>query len=394
MSITHKNYWMYPAIPTAFGVIGSAVLGDFTWKTAMIAVVILISGIAGLLLLGIRQAADCGNLKKSSLAEAEAAFKKQTKEYLSGLQALGNDVVPVWGRQIESGRNQMEAAIVELMVRFSGIVEKLNSALKASEVASDGMSGGLVDVFATSEKDLGEVIRSLRETMKRKEAMMVEINRLPDFIAELEKMAIDVAGIADQTNLLALNAAIEAARAGDAGRGFAVVADEVRKLSTISKEIGKKIGLKVGAVNSAISTVVRTAEETTAEEQMSIVSSEKSISNVLGKFRKITNGLSESSAILRKESDDIRNEVSMSLVQLQFQDRVSQILSHVHANIIRLPGYVEDSRVEFERNGNLAPVAVGLLLKEIEASYATEEEFKNHGGEAKSSTNNSSISFF
>lgn len=288
----------------------------------------------------------------------------------------------------------MEVAIIDLMVRFSGIVGKLDAALNASEAASAGTDGGLTSVFVSGEKELGAVVTSLRSAMQNKGAMLNEINELAHFIAELEKMASDVAGIADQTNLLALNAAIEAARAGEAGRGFAVVADEVRKLSTLSKETGKKISEKVTVISAAINAAVSTSEQTAAGEAITLATSESAISRVLGNFRQITDGLSEASGILRAESDGIKNEVAMSLVQLQFQDRVSQILSHVRDNIGSLPDYLEQSQAEFSSSGRLVPVAAGQLLKDIESTYATTEEYSNHGGKTQAASNNSEISFF
>ena len=389
-----KNYWIYPAIPTVPGVIGLAVLGDFTWQAVVAAVVVLAAGIAGSVLLAKKLSTDTEFVIATTLAEAEAAFKEEAAAYLRSLKTLGSDVMPVWVRNVETGRSQMEAAIVDLMVRFSGIVEKLDAALKASEAASEGMDGGMASVFASGETELRAVVSSLREAMQHKKAMLEEIHGLLHFIEELEKMATDVAGIADQTNLLALNAAIEAARAGEAGRGFAVVADEVRKLSTLSKDIGNQISKKVTIISSAISTAVKTSEQTSAGEAKALIASETSISNVLGNFRQITDGLSASSGILRKESDDIKNEIALALVQLQFQDRVSQILSHVRDNIGSLPAFLEKSQAEFENKGKLEPVATGNLLSEIESSYATAEEHSNHGGKIQTSPNTSEISFF
>jgi len=394
MANSSREDWIYPAVPAGFGVIGIAVVGGFGWQAAVAAVLVVLSGIIGSVLLARRRVTDTENVRIAAIAGTDAEYRAQTADYLKSLQTLGSDIVPIWSRQVETGRSQMEAAIIDLMVRFSGIVDKLDAALKASEAASEGIDGGLVSVFASGEKELGAVVSSLRKAMLHKNAMLAEIHELLKFIAELEKMATDVAGIADQTNLLALNAAIEAARAGEAGRGFAVVADEVRKLSTLSKITGKQISEKVKVINSAISAAVKTSEQAAAGEEQALATSEAAIGNVLGNFRQITSGLSEASGILRRESDGIKNEVAMSLVQLQFQDRVSQILCHVRDNIGSLPGYLERSQAGFSNGGGLVPVAVGQLLKEIESTYAMAEEHHNHGGKTQTAPQNTEISFF
>jgi len=172
------------------------------------------------------------------------------------------------------------------------------------------------------------------------------------------------------------------------------VADEVRKLSTLSKATGKQISETVRVISTAISAAVGTAKKTAAGETEALAVSEAAIGKVLGNFRQITNGLSESSGILRRESDGIKEEVAMSLVQLQFQDRVSQILCHVRDNIGSLPGYLEKSREAFDSNGRLEPVAAKQLLQEIESTYAMAEEHGNHGGKTQTAPNTSEISFF
>ena len=394
MTSNLKNYWICLAIPGITGASCLILQGNVIWQTVFAVMVVLASSAITGVWVARHHAAEIEAVKETTKTEAQAAFTTETANYLQGLQSLSVDVLPVWVRQVETGRSQMESSIVDLMGRFSGIVNKLDAALKASEAASVGIDGGLVGVFAQSESELGAVVSSLREVMQQKEAMLAEVHGLLSFIIELEKMAADVAGIADQTNLLALNAAIEAARAGEAGRGFAVVADEVRKLSTLSKDTGTRITEKVKVISAAINTAVKTSQNATANEAKSVANSEMAISNVLGSFKSITSGLSEASGILRSESDGIRTEVSESLVHLQFQDRVSQILSHVCDNINSLPSYFEKSHTEFHQNGKLEPVATHSLMESIERSYATVEEHINHSGQNIAATAAPEITFF
>jgi len=394
MSVNLRKYWLCSATPAVLGASCLMLLGEITWQVAVAAAVVVVSGLIAGALVARQHVAELAAVKEEAMTVAREAFNTEATDYLHGLQTLSNDVLPVWVRQVETGRSQMETAIVDLMGRFSGIVQKLDAALKASEAASEGIDGGLVSVFSQSEAELGAVVSSLRDVMRQKETMLAEVHNLLSFIVELEKMAADVAGIADQTNLLALNAAIEAARAGDVGRGFAVVADEVRKLSTLSKETGTRIREKVKVISAAINAAVLSSQHATANEAESIANSEMAISNVLGSFRGITDGLSASSVILRSESDGIKNEVAESLVHLQFQDRVSQILSHVRDNISSLPDYFEKSHFEFHRNGKLEPVATNHLMAAIERSYATIEEHVNHNGKPLAASPKTEITFF
>ena len=90
--------------------------------------------------------------------------------------------------------------------------------------------------------------------------------------------------------------------------------------------------------------------------------------------------LVESSDLLQRESSGIQAEVSDALMQLQFQDRVSQILSHVQQNIARLPSYLDEHA---QRAGNaLPPIDPRGLLAELESTYAMAEERTLHGRSA------------
>ena len=312
-------------------------------------------------------------------APADGAGTSAAGGFLASRRAFGADVADVWTSHIDASRDQMETAIVALVERFSGIVQRLEVALASSGAARNGGDGGnIVDAFAASEKELRSLLDMLAGAAASKQQMLQKIEGLQEVTASLQKMAADVASIAWQTNLLALNAAIEAARAGEAGRGFAVVANEVRMLSNRSADAGKHISEQVGRISAAIDSTSRAAGESMRAEAQAVQESERMIGSVLGALRGVTDALVASSDLLQRESAGIQAEVGDALVQLQFQDRVSQILSHVRQNIARLPDYLdEQAQAAGGADGTLD--ARGLLA-ELESTYAMAEERTLHRG--------------
>jgi methyl-accepting chemotaxis protein len=299
--------------------------------------------------------------------------------YLASRERFGDAVLPVWCRHIENSRTQMEEAVSDLASRFSNIVDKLDNALHVSG-GSNQSGNSMTEVFAHSETQLGSVVTSMKSAMSSKHAMLAQIKDLERFTRELRGMAEGVASIAAQTNLLALNAAIEAARAGPAGAGFAVVATEVRMLSMRSAETGKEITNRVGLISSAILAASQAAEQSSDAEDKSMQSAEGMIEAVLNEFRQMTDALVQSSELLKQESIGIQGEVGEALVQLQFQDRVSQVMAHVRENMERLPALLRDNRADYEASGVLEALDPELLLRELQKTYAMAEEHAVHSG--------------
>jgi len=382
-----------PVLPAVAGAGGVLYLGGFSWQGIALALGVITSAVAAVAWREKARRSELSRLLASREQDMKTAFREDARAYLAGLGALGESLLPVWERQIETGRSQTEQAVVELTGRFSGTVEKLDDAVMASSASAGSAEGGLVAVFERSEASLNSVIASLQAALKNKEELLGEVGNLVQYIDQLKSMAAAVADIADQTNLLALNAAIEAARAGEAGRGFAVVADEVRKLSNKSGESGKQITAMIESISHAIAKAFASAEESAELEASSVVVSEEAIRSVLGDFRGATDSLSESAGILRRASEGIKREIAESMVQLQFQDRVSQILSHVRDSVASFPEKLRESEAAFAESGRLQPPDVQSVLEALESSYATTEEQANHGGEVNQSAEDE-ITFF
>jgi methyl-accepting chemotaxis protein len=344
-----------------------------------LAVAMLIAGgvIGGMLQTAMRQQ------MKTAAEEARRSVQMQQSAQparLEGLDELCLQVMPVWERNINSAKVQTEDAVTALSQRFSGICQKIDAAMAASELATGGVNGGgggIVETLNQSRQELGAVIASLEDALGSKQALLSEISKLSQLTESLKKMATDVGSIAERTNLLALNAAIEAARAGEAGRGFAVVADEVRKLSGMSGETGKRISETIGVFNAAIQSTMRTADEFAKTDSSTMEQAKGAVHDVLEKFGHAAGKLQESFDLMQTESRGVRTEVEDVLVSLQFQDRVCQIMSHVQTDIVKLATLLD----EFEKNrSSNARIDVPAWLNALHESYTTTEQRQIHAG--------------
>jgi methyl-accepting chemotaxis protein len=101
---------------------------------------------------------------------------------------------------------------------------------------------------------------------------------------------------------------------------------------------------------------------------------------VLRDFRQVTDALVQSSETLKRESIDIQGEVGQALVQLQFQDRVSQVMAHVRENIEMLPAVLRQNRDRFLEDQTLEPLDPAPLLGELQKTYAMASEHAVHHG--------------
>jgi methyl-accepting chemotaxis protein len=385
MNTKNSRFFANPLImyPTTLGLVGSAaifLLHEVSWSAAFTAIVL----ITVCVLMGLR------------LDAQQKAFLKSVEDYLGGQVSFGDQVVPVWKGHIESSREQMEVAINSLSDRFGGIVDKLSDTMRDADVETqmvEDQERGLLAVFQRSERDLGEVVATQKAAMSGTLIMLEKVQGLDSFIVELNSMAGDVAQIAHQSNLLSLNAAIEAARAGELGRGFAVVAKEFRTLSAKSGETGKHIAEKVAIISAAIAEACKVVEDTVEQRESRVAATETTIGRVLSELRGITDALERSSGMLKGESISIQTEINQALVQLQFQDRVSQIMTQVNKSIDTLPTILREQLQHYQATHQLDRLDSESLLAELQKSYVMADQHVIHQG-GKVEQKSTEISFF
>ena len=377
----HRELGIYPAALALVASLALFVAGGLGW-------------LSGLLALGLLALAA---LAVWRLRAQYALERNMVNQFLEGQHHFSAEVAPVWSRHIEASRQQMENAITSLSERFSGIVDKLDAAVHTANVETqtiDDHDQGLVAVFQRGESELGGVVAAQKSAMESLSSMLDKVQGMNHFISDLQGMVTDVAKIAQQTNLLSLNAAIEASRSGEQGRGFAVVAKEFRALSQLSADSGRRIAEKVNAIRDQILETCDVARESVASGDRTMQQTEATVGKVMGELQNVTDALHRSSSLLKAESEGIKSEVGQALVELQFQDRVSQMMSHVKTNIDRFPAFLEEHVQPCDQLVDLKPLDAHELLGELQKTYVMEDQHVIHQGSSTVQTKKPAIVTF
>jgi methyl-accepting chemotaxis protein len=278
-------------------------------------------------------------------------------------------VLPVWLQHVGSVRQQTEQAINELALNLSSITERFEVAgFKGAARASDDRPDTTISLLTLCERQLQPVVASMNNILDGKGALVDSVHELSRATLELQGMASGVGHIAAQTNLLALNAAIEAARVGAAGRGFSVIAKEIRSLSVESAQTGKLLLERMAQVTKIMEATVAAAAKASENDKSAIELSGSVIEDVLTHVRELSVEADE----MRGHGNTIRSDVEKLLVSLQFQDRVSQIISVIDDDIRRLEGVVD---------GDQAVPDAEAWLGDLQRHYTMNDQRTCHASE-------------
>ncbi len=336
---------------------------------------------AAILAVGISASLFAGRTQASGSLQRSPERTKALQDYTQSLRQLISETSARWSGHVDMTRIHTEKATTALAAEFDEIQSRLRDALDASQAATAG-DQGVLGVIEDAKKELASIIGALKAALDEKQSLWDSVTSLSKLTNELKQMAEEVGVIARQTNLLALNAAIVAARAGPAGRGFAIVAGEVRTLSSLSAKTGQSIREKVETADATMKKALAAANQMSQSDRLLVDNSEAAINSVLSRFNQTLSALVETSNRFEEDGSVVKNQVEEAIVHLQFQDRVSQILTAVRGDMERLIALIAGD--EFGMNDRTpSPIDVERWIRELEATYTTLEQQTLNAGEAE-----------
>ncbi len=210
------------------------------------------------------------------------------------------------------GSLEQSSSVDDLSINISSISQRVTENTENARHADD------------LAKEVGVVIDESTTEMNQ---LMVAINDIARFSADIEKIIKTIDDIAFQTNLLALNAAVEAARAGQAGKGFTVVAAEVRTLAGRSAEAAKDTAALIENSLGAVSRGTDLANRTN-DAFKQVASKAKDVIGIIEKIavasQEQSQGISEISYSVDQISSVVQTNTATSEESAAVSDELSR----------------------------------------------------------------------
>lgn len=284
------------------------------------------------------------------------------------LEPLLEHVLPAWQSNVQLAREQTQSAIDNLIARFSGIHERLRDALNLSQ---GGKNANVLAVIQNAAKQLGGIASALENVLASRQALITKLDQLAASGEEIRQLAMENEQLAGRTGVTDLLSSEQS----------------WQELADRSAENSRQIALRAKALRHHVQVALHATGELSANAAGMVDNSRAVIDQVVADFRQSALKLSKTVEQLEGDNREVDQEVCDILVNLQFQDRVSQILEHVHRDI----GRMKDLSVRQDPQALPSPEQ---WLADLEKTYTTQEQRLAHHGQKGAGALSSQVDFF
>lgn len=314
--------------------------------------------------------------QRRSLAQVQMRGE-QAAASSARVRSFAAAALPIWARQLETVRSAGDGEVDRIARAASGFLARLEDA--AGEAPAGGSRKFASDLARTG-RQVDALVAALRQSQDSKQRMVQDIRGEAD---RLQETAGEIRRIAMHTRVVTLNATVEAARAGAAGRPFATIVADMRDLvqrtAQTSDDFSRAIERLYDMVKAAFDADARGPGAAALQQ------TEELVQDVLMNFRALGERLDAAQNEVKRERDVLRAQIFGVVEALQFQDRASQVLSHVVASLGSLEKRLSDDDAQLDTRA---------WLRDMAASYSTPEEHASHAAQPRVAERRGEITYF
>lgn len=293
----------------------------------------------------------------------------------TGTAHLAGQVVPIWQRQLEASRAEAEQGLGGLLQSFNDLSAGLSAAVdNAGQGATHSLGAGAADdVIDRHQGLIDQLLEPVQALRAVRDEVQAELRHLSELLIAFRRTGKELDSLARHARLVAMNASIEANRAGQAQGGFGAVAREVLELSNNTGSNAQRLLERFGEAERRLGALRSRLElDTTNAETLSMELRQRARAVVTALVGDLGEALAGSRE-LGETSRQLQGELENVLVGFQFQDRFSQMLGSVLADMGRFTEWLGEGRAASKAD------AVAWL-KRLDESYTMEQQRSHHHG--------------
>lgn len=244
------------------------------------------------------------------------------------------EMLPVLSRQlretvgsIESGAGEVCASFGE-MAKLACSAAGMGAALveeKGSPTVNDAINGCRVMLANLSDR-LEHSGSLYARAIGQMEAANGSVNRVFQVLQELDQASF-------VSRIVAINAKIESVHLGHLGAGFEVVAEQISAQAARSAELTSAVVTVLTELTETMNTATTELKGLAEADKIEASRSREDAGQALIKLEHASARMQDTVSESSKASEALYGQISRAVVNMQFQDRVSQRLGHVIESI-------------------------------------------------------------
>lgn len=264
-------------------------------------------------------------------ASRESGLEAKVARYLPRLSQMST--------QLKQTSAQIEDSVVEVCNSFNDIAVRARaSTVRTAEWLGEGgtnlqRQGSFESLIEACESTMVTLINAFAASGQIAQRAVERIHKVDETARQIGLALGKLDTISHGNKILALNARIEAARAGEHASGFAAVAVELSSQTDKSREVSSQVSDLAEHLRVLADSTLSDLQGMQGEDRKRAQQCKADVDDTLGSLRGTHEHMRRMLTMLSEESALLASDINSAVRGLQFQDRVSQRIAHVVADL-------------------------------------------------------------